>query len=134
MKTGKPVSPKKLKLDLNPTLEFERGAGFPNFRVVGVDEVGRGCLAGPVVAAAVLLPDSWDLPLSELVKKFPEIAGITDSKAITEKKRDVLAPWIRENVKAFGDWAGYGRRNRRDKYLPCFSSGDESCGRGARCL
>ena len=85
-----------------PTLEFEKGAGFPHFRVVGVDEVGRGCLAGPVVAAAVLLPDAWDLPVANLIEKFPEIADITDSKKITEKKRDLLAPWIRANVKAFG--------------------------------
>lgn len=89
-------------MDAIPTLDFERGAGFPHFRVVGVDEVGRGCLAGPVVAGAVLLPDSWDLPLTELVQKFPEVAGITDSKRITEAKRDLLAPWIRANVKAFG--------------------------------
>ncbi|MBC8138082.1 MAG: ribonuclease HII [Fibrella sp.] len=45
-------------------------------RVAGVDEAGRGPLAGPVVAAAVILPDSYD------------IAGITDSKALTEKKRE----------------------------------------------
>lgn len=45
--------------------------------VAGVDEAGRGPLAGPVVAAAVILPDGYD------------IAGITDSKALTEKKREV---------------------------------------------
>jgi ribonuclease HII len=45
-------------------------------RVAGVDEAGRGPLAGPVVAAAAILPDGYD------------IAGITDSKALTEKKRE----------------------------------------------
>lgn len=97
----KPV-PLEFDLDGTPTLDFERGAGFPHFRVVGVDEVGRGCLAGPVVAGAVLLPESWDLPYKKLIKKFPEIAGITDSKRIDEEERDLLAPWIRANVKAFG--------------------------------
>jgi len=97
----KPASP-ELYEDVSPTLEFERGAGFPHSRVVGVDEVGRGCLAGPVVAGAVLLPDSWDLPLKKLIKKFPEIAEITDSKKLIESKREALAPWIRMNVKAFG--------------------------------
>lgn len=91
-KTRKPV----------PSLEFERGAGFPHSRVIGLDEVGRGCLAGPVVAAAVLLPAEWDLPLKKLIKRHPEIADITDSKAMTAKRRAELAPWIREKVAAFG--------------------------------
>lgn len=98
----KPASATKLKIGPAPTIEFERGAGFPHFRVLGIDEVGRGCLAGPVVAAAVLLPESWDLPLKELQKKFPEIAEITDSKKLNEKTRELLAPWIRKNVLAFG--------------------------------
>lgn len=51
-------------------------------RIAGVDEVGRGPLAGPVVAAAVILPDGFDC------------AGITDSKALTEKRRTALAERI----------------------------------------
>ena len=53
-------------------------------RIVGVDEVGRGCLAGPVVAAAVVLPKhpgSW-------------ISEIKDSKKLSSKKRQVLAEYI----------------------------------------
>ena len=46
--------------------------------IAGVDEVGRGPLAGPVVTAAVILPDSYDLP------------GLTDSKKLTAKRRQVL--------------------------------------------
>ncbi len=46
--------------------------------IVGVDEVGRGCLCGNVVAAAVILPDGFVLP------------GLTDSKKISAKKREVL--------------------------------------------
>lgn len=50
--------------------------------IIGVDEVGRGCLAGPVVAGAVLLQS--DLYLEKL----------TDSKLISEKQRSALAPLI----------------------------------------
>ena len=46
--------------------------------LAGVDEAGRGPLAGPVVAAAVILPENHP------------IEGITDSKKLTEKKRDTL--------------------------------------------
>lgn len=97
-KARKPASIPKTA---SPTLEFERSAGFPRSRVIGVDEVGRGCLAGPVVAAAVLLPPEWNLPLKELVAKHPEIASITDSKAMTPKTREEAAPWIRGRVAAF---------------------------------
>ena len=54
--------------------------------VAGVDEVGRGPLAGPVVAAAVILdPDS-------------PIEGLADSKKLTEKRREALDPIIREQA------------------------------------
>lgn len=55
-----------------------------------MDEVGRGCLAGPVVAAAVVLPREIDL------KKNPWILEINDSKKLTAKSREKLAPLIRE--------------------------------------
>lgn len=50
--------------------------------IAGVDEVGRGPLAGPVVTAAVILPDKYSL------------AGLTDSKKLTPKRREALAPDI----------------------------------------
>ena len=56
----------------------------------GVDEAGRGCLAGPVVAAAVILPESASLP------------GLADSKALSERQRDALAPLIRRTALAWG--------------------------------
>lgn len=58
--------------------------------IAGVDEAGRGPLAGPVVAAAVILPDS------------PIIPGIDDSKKLTAKKRESLIDVIFENCLAFG--------------------------------
>lgn len=64
----------------------------------GVDEAGRGCLAGPVVAAAVILPESWDLP------------GLADSKKLDERRREALAPRIRECALAWGLGVVWQRR------------------------
>lgn len=74
--------------DLTFELQHGRARGL---RVAGIDEVGRGPLAGPVVACAVILP-------AELSGLPP---GITDSKKLTEKKRTTLAPILRA-VCAFG--------------------------------
>ncbi len=59
------------------------GAGFSCPFVAGVDEVGRGPLAGPVVAAAVVLPSR------------PMLGGLTDSKALRERQRQALDAEIR---------------------------------------
>ena len=56
----------------------------------GTDEAGRGCLCGPVVAAAVILPKNFTHPF------------LNDSKQLSEKKRDQLRPFIEENAIAFG--------------------------------
>ncbi len=56
--------------------------------VCGIDEAGRGPLAGPVYAAAVILPDGL------------EIEGLNDSKKLTEKKREALFDVIKENALA----------------------------------
>ena len=55
----------------------------------GIDEVGRGCLAGPVVAAAVILPDRFALE------------GLTDSKKLSAKKREELARQIKSGCLAW---------------------------------
>lgn len=62
---------------------------FPNGLVAGVDEVGRGPLAGPVVTAAVILDPARP------------IAGLADSKAMSEKKRERLFDEIREKSLAW---------------------------------
>lgn len=59
-------------------------------RVVGVDEAGRGCLAGPVVAGAVVLPGDFDMP------------DLDDSKALSPELRFELAPEIRARAVAWG--------------------------------
>lgn len=64
-------------------------------RIAGVDEVGRGCWAGPVVAAAVVLcPGVLDNPAL--------LAGVNDSKALTAQQRDLLFPHI---LAASDGWA-----------------------------
>lgn len=62
--------------------------------VAGIDEVGRGSLAGPVAAAAVILPQSLDVP--------PELSGVRDSKELTPKQRELLSPQIQEQATAWG--------------------------------
>jgi len=57
--------------------------------IAGVDEVGRGPLAGPVVTAAVILPADYDLP------------GLTDSKKLSAKRREHLAIAIKEQASAW---------------------------------
>ena len=69
------------------TLELEQSAGDP---VMGIDEAGRGPLAGPVFAAAVHLPLTLARKLVVL-----EWAAVNDSKKLTERKRDALAATIK---------------------------------------
>ena len=69
-------------------LEFENQACARGFRfIAGVDEVGRGCLAGAVVAAAAILDLSRPLP-----------KGLNDSKKLTAKERVEIAEELKENV------------------------------------
>ena len=65
---------------------FEKGMSV----VCGVDEAGRGPLAGPVCAAAVILPPDVDIP------------GLNDSKKLSDKKRRELFPVIKECAIAYG--------------------------------
>lgn len=70
--------------------EYEHAAAAEGYRLVaGVDEAGRGPLAGPVFAAAVIL------------KEGAVIDGINDSKKLSEKKREELFEKIKENAVAY---------------------------------
>ncbi len=70
-----------------PDLSFEQAAGQSGFKhICGVDEAGRGPLAGPVCAAAVILPENC------------EIEGLNDSKKLSEKKREALYDIIIEKA------------------------------------
>lgn len=71
--------------------EIEESCYAQGFHVVcGVDEAGRGPLAGPVCAAAVILPEHLEIP------------GLTDSKKLSDKKRRDLFPVIKEKAIAYG--------------------------------
>ena len=71
--------------------EIENSLYSNGFQIIcGVDEAGRGPLAGPVCAAAVILPNGLDIP------------GLTDSKKLTDKKRRELFPIIKEKAVAYG--------------------------------
>jgi ribonuclease HII len=56
----------------------------------GTDEAGRGCLCGPVVAAAVILPENFEHPF------------LNDSKQLSEKQRKEVRPFIEKNALSFG--------------------------------
>jgi len=72
-------------------IEFEKQAIADGYTfIAGIDEVGRGCLAGAVVAAACIL---------DLSKPLPE--GLNDSKKLTAKKRERIAEQLKETVLAY---------------------------------
>ena len=71
--------------------KYERELNKEGIKLIaGVDEVGRGPLIGPVVAAAVILPQNYQL------------AGLTDSKKLSEKKRELFYDIIRKDALAIG--------------------------------
>jgi ribonuclease HII len=77
-----------------PSLVEENGLASRGYRLIaGIDEVGRGALAGPVVAAAVILPQFAD---------FPRLKSVRDSKEIPPAKRDLLFGLIQGEAIAIG--------------------------------
>lgn len=71
--------------------EIHRSYEAQGYRLIcGVDEAGRGPLAGPVCAAAVILPTGFEIP------------GLNDSKQLTDKKRRELYPVIMEQAISYG--------------------------------
>ena len=71
-------------------LEFEKEAAAKGYKAIcGVDEAGRGPLAGPVCAAAVILPENTI------------IEGVNDSKKLSEKKREALFDVIKEQALSY---------------------------------
>ena len=74
-----------------PSMEFERAAATKGYsHIAGVDEVGRGCLAGPVVAAAVILEPGR------------RIRGVRDSKVLSSSERERLARLIEQRAIGVG--------------------------------
>ena len=80
--------------------------------VAGIDEAGRGAWAGPVVAAAVILPLDKPDVLAELIE-----AGVNDSKKVVAWKRTKLADLIRERAVAYGMGGASAKHIDRDGIL-----------------
>ena len=77
-------------LPSSPTLEFEQALWQQSFcTIAGLDEAGRGALAGPLFAAAVILPKGRSLDL------LHGLAGVRDSKQLSPAKREVAANLIK---------------------------------------
>ena len=75
------------KLSLQEKLKYELECLSQGYKyIAGVDEVGRGPLAGPVVCAAVIMP------IDDLIE------GIDDSKKLSEKKRNMLSDLIKQKA------------------------------------
>jgi ribonuclease HII len=92
--TGQPYSKGTLKMRLlkrlKCTLKYEKDAWAEGAKLVaGIDEVGRGSLFGPVVAAAVILEPGY------------RIRGLRDSKLLDQKTREVLSERIKEHAIAY---------------------------------
>ncbi len=86
-----------------PDFSCEKEALNKGYQIVcGVDEAGRGPLAGPVCAAAVILPENC------------EIEGLNDSKKISEKKREMLFDIIKEKAIAYS--IAYGTLEEIEEY------------------
>lgn len=78
----------------NPDLSHETHLWTYYRHIAGLDEAGRGALAGPVAVGAVILPDNEPLLLQAL-------AGVRDSKQMTPLRRESLAPRIKETALAW---------------------------------
>lgn len=86
-----------------PDFSYENKAVLNGYKFVcGVDEAGRGPLAGPVCAAAVILPQNF------------QIEGLDDSKKLSEKKRELLFDKIIENAVAYN--IAYGTLEEIERY------------------
>jgi len=77
-----------------PNFSFENNLWKKGYKfVAGVDEVGRGCLAGSVVAGCVVFASNT---------KIPKEIRVNDSKKLTAKQREKSGKWIKENALAWG--------------------------------
>lgn len=86
---------------MTPTFKYERLLWKKGFKIIaGMDEVGRGCFAGPVVVGAV----AFDKVVSGglLVVGSDKKIRVDDSKKLTEKQRGLAAKWIKENSLTWG--------------------------------
>jgi ribonuclease HII len=84
-----------LRLDFVPTLDWETAVSPPYAHIAGLDEAGRGALAGPVTAAAAIFP----LDKPQLLDAH---RAVNDSKQLTAKIREQLFPLIKQHALTYG--------------------------------
>lgn len=91
-----------------PDFSFEKKTFKKGFRVVaGIDEVGRGCFAGPVVAAVVAFTNK------QIGEHMNKRIIINDSKKMTVKQREISSFWIKKNALCYGiGWASVAQINK----------------------
>jgi len=105
------MTPRK-KFDLSllpesPDLTFERALWGKGLRLIaGVDEAGRGAIAGPVAAGAVVLP-------SDVPDLYEQLHGVKDSKVMTPKDREKWALAIKKTAVAWG--VGFASKDEIDR-------------------
>ncbi len=105
------MAPRK-KFDLallpeRPDLTFERALWEQGLRwIAGVDEAGRGAIAGPVAAGAVVLP--WMVP-----DLYEQLEGVRDSKVMTPRERERWALVIKDSAVAWG--VGFASKDEIDQ-------------------
>lgn len=84
----------------------EKPSLIPASYIIGADEVGRGCLAGPLCVGAVMV-----------LEDTPAIAGVTDSKALSPKRREVLSQALKDTHQALAYIPA--KDIDRDGIMPC---------------
>ncbi len=78
-----------------PDLKYEKKFFKSGYRfLAGLDEAGRGPLAGPVVAACIIIDKKFAIP--------PELKSVNDSKRLTSRQREELFPLIKKHIKHIG--------------------------------
>lgn len=86
-----------------PDFSFEKREWRRGFKIVaGIDEVGRGCFAGVIVAGCVAFDKNTILTFKDRVFKGGHKIVINDSKQLTSKQREISDIWIRKNALAWG--------------------------------
>lgn len=90
-----------------PSFEYENELWAKGHKIIiGCDEVGRGCFAGPVVAGAVVWPQNFNHEVTSSAYSqftiYKQIPIINDSKKLSEKQREIASVWIKEHSLGWG--------------------------------
>lgn len=79
---------------MNPRVLFDKEKIGSHDYILGIDEVGWGCVAGPVVLGGCLIPKKFYSEYEEIIKDYPLFEKVKDSKGVSEKKRVELYDFL----------------------------------------